>query len=409
MLALVAIWSICEMMSFAMYLVLTGRVFPLTEYHLAIRRAGRQNSSAREQAQWNRQGMYAVHPYLGYVEKPPVENPPPNIGVSNYGFIDNPVFSRTDDKLIVAILGGSFASQTATYAKDSLIKALQPLNRDVAVLNLAIGGYKQPQQLFALSYLLALGAQIDIVINIDGFNEVTLPPAENTPKKVFPVYPRGWYFIVNELNDPIIVKNLAKIETLDEDRINWANLFSTGYLNKSLSLCLVWKAMDQQYERRINEALLSLNDYKVDDPSSFTRNGPRFNFENESDLYDYLATHWQRCSLQMKSICEAQNIRYFHFLQPNQYYPGSKPMGKEELKGSFYDDHVYRPSVVMGYPIFGQHGRELKKLGVSFHDLTMIFANVEEPLYADTCCHLNSRGYGIIATKIGKTIVAEFD
>jgi hypothetical protein len=236
-----------------------------------------------------------------------------------------------------------------------------------------------------------------------------LPPAENVPKKVFPVYPRGWYFIVNELNDPIIVKNLAQIETLDESRINWANFFSRGYLNRSMSLCLVWKALDQQYERRINDALLALNEYKVEDPSSYARNGPPFNSEKERDLYDYLAAHWKRCSLQMKSICEAQSIRYFHFFQPNQYHPGSKPMKNEELKKAFYGEHVYRRCVIVGYPIFEQHGRELKKLGVSFHDLAMVFANVEEPLYVDTCCHLNARGYEIIATKIGETIVQEFD
>jgi hypothetical protein len=111
----------------------------------------------------------------------------------------------------------------------------------------------------------------------------------------------------------------------------------------------------------------------------------------------------------MKSICQAQNIRYFHFLQPNQYSPGSKPMSQEELKTAFHENHVYRKSVVSGYPILGQHGKALKKLGVNFHDLTMVFANIEEPLYTDTCCHLSPKGYGIIANKIGQAIVEEFD
>jgi hypothetical protein len=100
LLSLIAIWSISEITSFTLYFVLTGKIFPLTEFHLAIRRAGREKAIAREQAQWNRQASYTVHPYL-----------------------------------------------------------------------------------------LALGAQIDVVVNIDGFNEVALPPAENLLKKVFPVYP----------------------------------------------------------------------------------------------------------------------------------------------------------------------------------------------------------------------------
>jgi len=41
-----------------------------------------------------------------------------------------------------------------------------------------------------LNYLLALGARFDLFINLDGFNEVALPPAENIPKGVFLFFPR---------------------------------------------------------------------------------------------------------------------------------------------------------------------------------------------------------------------------
>lgn len=60
LLSLIAIWSISEITSFTLYFVLTGKIFPLTEYHLAIRRAGREKAIAREQAQWNRQASYTV-------------------------------------------------------------------------------------------------------------------------------------------------------------------------------------------------------------------------------------------------------------------------------------------------------------------------------------------------------------
>jgi len=35
-------------------------------------------------------------------------------------------------------------------------------------------GYKQPQQLLVLSYFLSIGQPFDMVMNIDGFNEVAL-------------------------------------------------------------------------------------------------------------------------------------------------------------------------------------------------------------------------------------------
>ena len=63
-------------------------------------------------------------------------------------------------------------------------------NNRFKVYNAAIPGGKQPQQLFLLNYLLLLGYEFDIVINIDGYNEVVFPLAENLPNGLWPHYPR---------------------------------------------------------------------------------------------------------------------------------------------------------------------------------------------------------------------------
>ena len=42
------------------------------------------------------------------------------------------------------------------------------------ICNFGSGGYKQPQQLAALSEALLLGVPLDVVVNIDGYNEVAL-------------------------------------------------------------------------------------------------------------------------------------------------------------------------------------------------------------------------------------------
>ena len=51
---------------------------------------------------------------------------------------------------------------------------------------MAHGGWKQPQQLLALSWILALGGELDVLINVDGFNEVALDGVENAERGVFP-------------------------------------------------------------------------------------------------------------------------------------------------------------------------------------------------------------------------------
>ena len=40
----------------------------------------------------------------------------------------------------------------------------------VEIVCTALGGYKQPQQLFSLMYFLALGGHFDVWVNLDGFN-----------------------------------------------------------------------------------------------------------------------------------------------------------------------------------------------------------------------------------------------
>ena len=48
--------------------------------------------------------------------------------------------------------------------------------RDIVPLCFSHEGYKQPQQLLILSYFLSIGQAFDVVVNIDGFNEVAISP-----------------------------------------------------------------------------------------------------------------------------------------------------------------------------------------------------------------------------------------
>jgi hypothetical protein len=99
----------------------------------------------------------------------------------------------------------------------------------------------------------------------------------------------------------------------------------------------------------------------------------------------------------MHRLCEANGIRYYHFLQPNQYVKGSKPMGRRERAVALRKDHPYRPSVLRGYPQLRRHGAQLVDAGVRFTDLTMIFSPLERPIHIDNCCHVDRFGDSLIA------------
>jgi len=111
----------------------------------------------------------------------------------------------------------------------------------------------------------------------------------------------------------------------------------------------------------------------------------------------------------MHRLCVANGTLYFHFLQPNQYLEGSKPMGRLERQAAVAPGSVFETSVRAGYPLLREAGRELAAQGVAFQDLTGAFADVREPLYVDTCCHLNQQGYRILGRAMGRSIAAAME
>jgi hypothetical protein len=78
----------------------------------------------------------------------------------------------------------------------------------------AIGGYKQPQQLMALNYFTALGGEFDVLVNVDGFNEVALPPLENIPQ-TNPFCPRQWHLRMRMVPNQEFLATVGKIRFLD--------------------------------------------------------------------------------------------------------------------------------------------------------------------------------------------------
>ena len=79
---------------------------------------------------------------------------------------------------MVGIFGGSGAAWFCEGGSDRLGSRLAEApsfrGREIVPLCFAHEGYKQPQQLLILSYFLSIGQELDLVVNIDGFNEVAL-------------------------------------------------------------------------------------------------------------------------------------------------------------------------------------------------------------------------------------------
>ncbi len=354
-----------------------------------------------------------LHPYLGFVQDPAGKvrfweiRPDGFPKVPDDGPADpsQPIFE-------VAIFGGSVANGVCFAGRPELLRQLGAAaalaGKHVRVRCFALGGYKQPQQLMALTEALSLGERFDVVLNIDGFNEVALPVAENLKVKTNPFYPRWWPRRVMGVESPVMLRQLGLLELLKEKRLKQTGWCGRPPLSWSPTCHLVWTTAD----RRAAQRLLALDaEFAAQKPRrrGFLLRGTPFEAPEGEALYAVLAEHWARSSRLMHQLCRAQGIRYFHFLQPNQYLAGSKVMSAEEKRLAWDENHFYKQPAEHGYPALVAAGKQLAAEGVPFTDLTQLFADHPEPLYGDACCHYNRVGNRLFAAAIGATVVAALE
>ncbi|HXI01626.1 MAG TPA: hypothetical protein VNI57_00480, partial [Candidatus Saccharimonadales bacterium] len=311
----------------------------------------------------------------------------------------------------VGIFGGSFAEGLWREGREALIEELRRwkpwADRGIVVEPVALGGYKQPQQLMSLAWFLSIGARFDAVVNLDGFNEVALAPAENAGE-VYPFYPRGWPARVSNFIDPRRLSLVARMDALEKRQKSLARVFSRFPLSWSMTANLVWRSL--QVRVSAGRAALSqeLERYAASRKGKlgYLASGPPARYPDDHAMYEALAATWARSSREMHDLAAARGILYLHDLQPNQYVEGSKPMSRREREAAWQEDHPYRKGVVEGYPLLAANGEELRREGIEFHDLTGIFRDHPEPLYVDSCCHVSREGYEIVAREIGRELVA---
>jgi hypothetical protein len=351
----------------------------------------------------------SVHPYFGFVRRPKEQPEPDSLPVNAYGFVDSnsPIQHREAGKVIVGILGGSLAEEFCDFALPDFEAQLKQLPRFAGkrfvFVRLAISGYKEPQQLFVVSYLLALGAQFDVIINIDGFNEIALPVVENKPAGVFPSFPRDWGVRVLERRDTALLRRMGEVVYLQETDRSWSRPFTAIPWCYSPLARLVWAVRHEWLARAIMSGYKSTIELR-EKHRSFTAQGPSETFDELPALLKHCVGVWQRSSLELAKVCDGMGIEYHHFLQPNQYVAGSKPIGEAERGVAIESTFPAKPAVEGGYPMLIEAGRELASSGVRFHDLTQIFAHEPEQTYRDNCCHLNSKGNAMLAQTIAQAI-----
>ena len=354
-----------------------------------------------------------IHPYIGVVRQPHL----PSVGltiagqyrVTEYGFVDvdSPIQKRAPDRLIVGIMGGSVARQFACNATDlleeELLKCPEFSGRKCHFVRLGIDGCKQPQQLMIVNHLLSQGAEFDLIVSLDGLNEIALPDHDNLPYGINSAYPVDWGMLTQKYVGDDYVELLGHsthIRRQQQNLARWALSFPQVYSPIVQVLC------GNEHDRLVDELtvcfqqLSRLNDRR----KVYAALGPPESFESTDALHEHCVEIWYRSSVLLHRVCLANNIRYFHFLQPNQYLPGSKPMGPQEVAAAIEVDSRTGAAVKACYPRMQAKGPSFHEAGVAFTDLTGVFSEVTKPVYNDGCCHMEKVGDLIMAKAIGLRI-----
>ena len=322
---------------------------------------------------------------------------------------------RSDDKLIVGVLGGSVAVGTTNisnpkWSYKSLLGQLPEYQgKEIIVYRLNAGGLRQPQQAMMLNYYYLLGAEFDLLISLDGFNDVAIPAYDYRSNGTHPSYPRSWAHRVTGTVSKELVDLLAEKQNLQNAHRARAGLMSNSWLKHSPISNLLWTISHINYSgdlSKVDQAVLGLNkpDLKQRD-FNYEALGPDYEFTSWDNLHQYSVDLWARSSYMISSVAAANGAKYLHFLQPNQYIEGSKPiMSEAEKRVAFIADIGFGNLYKKIYPRIQKKIPWLRQRGIEFHDLTYLYKDIEEPLYIDNCCHVSSYGYSLMIEKIVETI-----
>lgn len=340
-----------------------------------------------------------LHPYLGYEIVG---------GIQQVDDTRNYLRGHPDpDRYELLILGGSVAQIFGQYGKKKLLETLRAdarfADRDVRLIQFGRGGFKQPQQVNFLVYLLSLGWPIDGVINLDGFNEVALGNnnAQLGTHPVFPSLPHWAHLAVGARTDRAGENMQAeahalrgKILALSDLTLSYG-LYRSSILGEvSLSRLNGWSEDLRVVRDRYTDHLRETNKAII--------SGPAFDTRGNKPIFASVRS-WMESSRTMADICKARSIDYLHVLQPTLHDEGSKPLTPEEIaQGSApepWTDGVHR-----GYPLLRKAGLELAERGVDFVDMSMVFEHHPEELYFDSC-HFGQAGNDILGVAIGKALL----
>ncbi|MEG4068124.1 hypothetical protein QUA42_12500 [Microcoleus sp. Pol11C2] len=358
------------------------------------------------------------HPFLGFIQQPGPDFRP-GFKVNNYGFIspyDYPLKKTKNNQFIIGVFGGSVASNYGVFEVQNKIlpQYLKQIpgwkDKEFVILSFATGGYKQPQQLLILNYFLALGQELDLVVNIDGFNEVALSNLNNK-NQVDLAMPSIQHILplTNLANNSLSTKAMKATIRIQENKAR----ISQGLerlQHCSLAACDALTSVYVQnlvnnYKTDVIKFEKERTKQKKDDSGSVIYINTNKSVLQDSVAFQEMALNWAKSSIFMHKVLSASNVPYFHVLQPNQYYQTKRVFGDAEKQIAFNKDTPYAKAVQIGYPALFKKFPNLEKNNINLVNAVNVFDKTKDAVYVDSCCHYNQAGEVVFSNYVGRSLL----
>jgi hypothetical protein len=406
-----------ELLALGVYYFQTGWLFYLNPYRTRFEAAGATAGGGLTDM--------GLHPYFGPVHRAgiPVEIPASmqdaaggepaaskatGFATNNFGFAtphDFPYTKKSAREFVIGVFGGSVGVWFCQLGMPRLTALLgqRAFFRDRTIVSLCFSheGYKQPQQAVLLTYFLSIGQQFDLVINIDGFNEVALSRL-NQERGFDLSMPSAMHLEgLRTLIDggTLTPDKLRSLSVLDRDRqaldrtaerLNGARLAAVYVV-----LARYYRLVEGRYQAE--QARFAALPSAAAGNSALHVTAPLPGAEPER-FFEGVARMWVRASTLMQDALARQGAAYVHVLQPNQYATARR-FGNAEAKVALNPASPFKPGAEQGYPalVAAVGALPAGPPRPNIFDATRVFDAEPSAVYVDDCCHYTKKGNELLA------------